>query len=76
MNFKVVPFYANLEQQDGAQVAVNQLQKLIDAELANGYEFVSMGNIETEVAPTSGCLGIGAKPGFSTSVAVAVFKKG
>lgn len=75
MEFKVLPFNANLSQKDAAQVAVDQLQSLIDNELANGYEFVSMGSIETAVAPTSGCLGIGAKPGFNTSVAVAIFKK-
>ncbi|MBE6175589.1 MAG: hypothetical protein E7146_01130 [Rikenellaceae bacterium] len=75
MEYKVLPFNANLNQKDAAMVAVNQLQALIDSELANGYEFVSIGNIETTVAPTNGCLGIGAKPGFVTSVAVAIFKK-
>lgn len=75
MEYKVLPFNANLNQKDASQVAVNQLQSLIDNELANGFEFVSMGSIETSVAPTSGCLGIGAKPGYNTSVAVAVFKK-
>lgn len=75
MEYKVVPFNANLSQDDAAHVAVNQLQSLIDVELSDGYEFVSLGNIETSVAPTSGCLGIGAKPGYNTSVAVAVFKR-
>lgn len=75
MKYKVVPFNANLNQKDASEVAVNQLQELIDAELSNGFEFVSMGNIETSVAPTSGCLGIGAKPGYNAYVAVAIFKK-
>lgn len=75
MGYKVMPFNANLGQQDGAEKAASQLQDLIDAQLSEGYEFVSMGNIDTAVAPESGCLGFGAKPGFSTSVAVAVFKK-
>ena len=75
MDYKVVPFNANLKQDEAANVAVNQLQRLIDQELADGYEFVSMGSIETSVAPTNGCLGIGAKPGYSTSIAVAIFKK-
>lgn len=75
MEYKVLPFNANLNQKDASQVAVNQLQSLIDEELANGFEFISMGSIETSVAPTSGCLGIGAKPGYNTSVAVAIFKK-
>ena len=75
MEFKVVPFNANLKRDDASQEAVNQLQKLINQELANGFEFVRLENIETAVAPTKGCLGFGAKPGFVTSVAVAVFRK-
>lgn len=46
MEFKVVPFNANLKRDDASQEA-----------------------------PTKGCLGFGAKPGFVTSVAVAVFRK-
>lgn len=75
MEYKVLPFNANLNQKDAADVAVNQLQTLINAQLAEGYEFVSLGSIETSVAPENGCLGIGAKPGYTTSVAVAFFKK-
>ena len=75
MEYKVLPCNANLEQKDASQVAVNQLQSLINKELANGFEFVCLDSIETSVAPTSGCLGIGAKPGYNTTVSVAIFKK-
>lgn len=36
MDYKVVPFNANLKQDEAANVAVNQLQRLIDQELADG----------------------------------------
>ena len=75
MEYKVIPFNANLGQKDGAEKAAEQLQSLIDTLLSEGYEFVSMGNIDSLVAPESGCLGFGAKPGYTASVAVAVFKK-
>ncbi len=75
MEYKVVPFNANLTQKQNASVAVNQLQTLIDNEMMGGYEFVSMGSIDTVVEPTDGCFGIGAKPGYTASVAVVIFKK-
>ena len=75
MEYKVVPFNANLTQKDSAEAAAQQLQALIANYQANGYEFVSMESIETNVAGTNGCFGIGAKPGFVTSVAVVIFRK-
>ncbi len=73
--YRVIPFNAELGQKDNFSVAVDQLQSLIDNQMAAGYEFISMGNIETTITPTNGCLGIGAKPGYNTSIAVAVFKR-
>lgn len=75
MEYKVVPFNANVKQDDAADKSAAQLQALIERYVAEGYEFVSMGSIETNVAGTSGCLGIGAKPAYNTAVAVAVFRK-
>jgi len=75
MEYKVVPFNANLTQNDSADVAARQLQNLIQTMQSQGYEYVSMEGIDTNVAGTNGCLGIGAKPGYSATVAVVVFRK-
>lgn len=75
MEYKVVPFNAVIRQKDGASQAASQLQSLIDTMKAEGWEYVDMANVDTYVEGTSGCLGIGAKPGYSASVAVVVFKK-
>ncbi len=75
MEYKVVPFNANLQQKDTANAAAAQLQSLIDQYNAEGYELVSLGSIDTYVEGSNGCLGIGAKPGYNTSVEVVVFKK-
>lgn len=75
MEYKVLPFNAQLSRKDSPTVAARQLQQLIDDQLAQGYEFVCLGGITTNVAGTNGCLGIGAKPDFLISVDVAVFKK-
>lgn len=75
MEYKVVPFNANLTQDDSADVAARQLQHLIQSMQGEGYEYVSMESVDTNVAGTNGCLGIGAKPGYSATVAVVVFRK-
>lgn len=75
MEYKVVPFNANLTQDDSADVAARQLQNLIQTMQGEGYEYVSMESVDTNVAGTNGCLGIGAKPGYSATVAVVVFRK-
>lgn len=75
MEYKVLPFNANLKRDDSAASAAGQLQQLIDAQKAEGYEYVRLEDITTNVAGTNGCLGIGAQPGFTVTVSVAVFKK-
>lgn len=75
MEYKVLPFNANLKRNDSADGAARQLQQLIDSQRAEGYEYVGLEEITTNVEGTNGCLGIGAKPGFTASVSVAVFKK-
>lgn len=75
MAYKVIPFTANLSQKDGAGTSAAQLEELIELQERNGYEFVTMSSIETNIEGTSGCLGIGAKPGYTTNIAVVIFKK-
>jgi len=75
MEYKVLPFNASLKRGDSADGVAQQLQQLIDRQLAEGYEYVGLEEITTEIEPDNGCFGIGAKPGFTVSVSVAVFKK-
>ncbi len=75
MEYKVLPFNASLKRNGSADDAARQLQQLIDQQRIQGYEYVGLEEITTNVEGTNGCLGIGAKPGFVVSVSVAVFKK-
>jgi len=75
MEYKVLPFNASLKRSDSADNAARQLQQLIDEQRAEGYEYVRLEEITTNVAGTNGCLGIGAKPAFMVTVSVAIFKK-
>jgi hypothetical protein len=75
MNYKVKPFIVKVSNKGNAEDAASQVQSFIDHESKDGWEFVSCGNIDTEIAGTNGCFGFGAKPGSSTSIMMLVFKK-
>jgi len=75
MNYKVKPFVVRVSNKGTSEDAASQVQSFINQETTDGWELVSCGNINTEISGTSGCFGIGAKPGSSTSIMVLVFKK-
>ena len=75
MNYKVKPFIAKVSKDGTPTDAANQVASFISQETNDGWEFVSCGNIDTEIAGSNGCFGIGAKPGSSASTLVLVFKK-
>lgn len=75
MNYKVVPFTANITSTDNASAAAAQLESLISSHTASGWEYVRLEHVDTYVAGTGGCFGLGATPGRSTSVLMAVFRQ-
>ncbi|MCD8043159.1 MAG: DUF4177 domain-containing protein [Tannerellaceae bacterium] len=75
MKYLVVPFKASITQNDSGNTAANQLQTLINQHAEQGWEYVRLESIVTTVAPENGCFGFGAKPGYTTSVEVVVFKQ-
>jgi hypothetical protein len=75
MEYKVVPFVAQITHKDTTSMVAEQLQSLISEYSSQGWEYVRLENVETKVAPDNGCFGIGGKPGFSTVFKMAVFRK-
>lgn len=75
MNYKVKPFVAKVSTGGTAADVANQVDSFIRQETADGWELISCGNIDTQIAGTSGCFGIGATQASSTSTMVLVFKK-
>jgi len=75
MNYKVVPFVAKITQKDTVAAVAEQLQNLINEYSIQGWEYIRLENVETQVAPESGCFGFGAKPGFNTIYKMVVFKQ-
>lgn len=75
MNYKVIPFAARVSNKGTNGEVAKQVELCIQQEASSGWEFVSCGNVDTVIAGTNGCFGIGAKPSSSTSIMVLVFKK-
>ena len=75
MNYKVKPFIAQVSSKGSTTDVANQVNSFIDQETSDGWEFVSCGNIDTQISGTNGCFGIGVTPGSLTSTMVLVFKK-
>jgi hypothetical protein len=75
MEFKVVPFTAQITRNDTSITVANQMQKMIDSQLAQGWIYIRMDSVKTSVAGTSGCFGIGAEAGFTTTFNVLIFSR-
>ena len=75
MKYKVVPFKASIGNADGASAAASQLESLISAQAESGWDYVRLEQVDTYVAGSSGCFGLGATPGQNTSIAMVVFRQ-
>jgi hypothetical protein len=75
MEYKVVPFMARITHNDTTASVAQQLENLIREHAANGWQYIKLENVETQVAADNGCFGIGGKPGFTTVFKMAVFSK-
>ena len=72
MQYMVIPFVARIQTGQGAEVAAQQLQELINEQIAGGWRYVRLENIEIIIHDPgrpgkSGCFGIGAEPSISPS---------
>ena len=81
MQFKVIPFVAQISDTGGARNVASQLETLIANEALDGWEYVRLESIETYIEGkegSSGCFGFGATPATAprvTGYSVAVFRK-
>jgi hypothetical protein len=72
--FRVVPFVASVAVNEGAAQAASQLETLIKSWTDQGWEYVRLESVETFVAGSAGCFGLGATPAQLVSYSMAVFK--
>lgn len=85
MEYRVIPFRADIMITDTTGKAAQQLADLINEQAAAGWTYHGLESLSTKVTTpaipgSSGCLGIGATPGVPAStelaeIYVAVFHK-
>lgn len=76
MKYKVVPFVASIDHNTGTSDHVaQQLEKLINENVADGWVYVRLESVSTFVSPDEGCFGFGSKPDYTTSRQMVVFSK-
>ena len=73
--YKVTPFVAVIDRERGAEQAAKQLQSVIQAEAADGWEYVRLESVETVIKGDNGCLGIGSTPPETTIYSMVVYKR-
>lgn len=74
-NFKAIPFTASISRNDTSKKVADQIQALIDEHSKEGWEYLRLESVETNIEPTTGCFGFGAQPGYTTSFKVIIFEK-
>lgn len=75
MQYKVMPFVASVSNNQGSAAAATQLEGLVNQNSAQGWEYVRMESVQTVIAGTKGCFGIGATPAIMTVYSMVVFRK-
>ncbi len=79
MQYDVVPFTANILKGQGAADAAQQLFQLINQRAQEGWEYVRLESVSTNITTpaNAGCMGIGATPAtsFETVVYMVVFRR-
>lgn len=74
-HYRVIPFVASIGTGEGSTQAANQLEALIRSWAEQGWEYVRLESVETYIAGTQGCFGLGATPARLVSYSMAVFKQ-
>jgi hypothetical protein len=75
MEYRVIPFTANIGNTEGAGAAASQLEALIASNAAEGWDYLRLEQVETHIAGSDGCFGLGATPPSHRSVSMAVFRR-
>jgi len=75
MEYKVLPFVASIETKENSKQVANQLEDLIQNLANQGWKYIRLESVITFVKPETGCFGLGAKPGYTTSRQMIVFAK-
>ncbi len=75
MEYKVVPFTAQIDRKESTAHVASQLQTLISKYNQEGWAYVRLESVSTYIQAEDGCFGLGAKPGYLASYQMVVFQK-
>ena len=76
MEYKVVPFFASINQQkQNTNDVANQLESLVKQYADLGWDYVRLESVSTYIQPDNGCFGLGAKQGFMATYQMVVVSK-
>ena len=75
MEYRVVPFSADVGSHEGGSEAASNLESLIQKMAADGWEFVDFEQVQTYKAGSSGCFGFFATEGETFTITMVIFRK-
>ncbi len=75
MNYKVIPFNAAISNGQDASHVASRVESLINSHATGGWEYVGVHQLQTFVAGSSGCFGIGATPPTTIPCEFIVFRQ-
>lgn len=77
MEYRVVPFSADVSSHQGGSDAASNLQSLINSETSGDWEFVDFEQVQSYKAGSSGCFGtdIGATEPETFTVTMVIFRR-
>lgn len=75
MEYKVVPFMANIKPGDITTTVAKQLQEAIDHHSSGGWEFKQVDTVQTYIQPSGGCFGFGKTPAQLVNYNMLVFER-
>lgn len=73
--YRVVYINPTIARNEGGDRVASQLEILIQQNVNDGWEFVSVESLSTWVAGTNGCFGINAQPGYTNNLQMVVFSQ-
>jgi len=75
MEYRVVPFSADVSSHEGGEDAADNLQSLIQSMADDGWEFVDFEQVQTYKAGSSGCFGFFATEAETFTITMVIFRK-
>ncbi len=76
MEYKVIPFVASIDRnKNPSKQVAEQLEGLIEHYSNQGWKYIRLESVTSQVKPDGGCFGFGQSPGYTTTRQIVVFEK-